>query len=189
MKTRGLSWANVSFFRLGVVDAPLPGHEDFAGMLSIPYIAPNGDTVTIRFRRLGDEGPKYRSMHGDTPRPYNTPALERATKDFWITEGEPDTWILHQLGLPANGFGGANTWKPCFRHIYSQYRTVFIPCDGDAAGKKFGESIAKDLPNARPIDMGTYIDDEGEERSHDVNSYYLMYGPDETLRKVGYGSS
>lgn len=185
-RSRGLSWDSVSYFRLGVAENPLSGHEEFQGMLCIPYLAPNGDTLTLRFRRLGDEGPKYRSMHGDTPRPYNTPALERHTLDFWLTEGEPDCWTLHQLGLPANGYGGANTWKPHFRHIYAQYRTVFVACDGDKAGREFGKAIAKDLPNARPIDMGTYIDDEGAERSHDVNSYYLMHGSDETLRKVGY---
>jgi len=184
-KMRGLSWDSVSYFRLGVVNDPLPGHEEFRGMLSIPYLAPNGDTLTIRFRRLGDEGPKYRSMTGDTPRPYNTPALERLSRDFWIVEGEPDTWTLHQLGLPVNGYGGANTWKSYFRHIYAQYRTVFVPTDGDKAGKDFGKSIAKDLPNARVIDMGTYTDEEGE-HAHDVNSYYLMEGPEATLRKVGY---
>lgn len=186
MKTRGLLWANANYFRLGVVNDPLPGHEEFQGMLCIPYLAPNGDTLTLRFRRLGDEGPKYRSMHGDTPRPYNTPALERHSLDFWLLEGEPDTWISHQLGLPCNGYGGANTWKSYFRHIYAQYRTVFVPCDGDKAGKDFGRSIAKDLPNARVIDMGTYLDDEGEERSHDVNSFFLLEGPEATLRKVGY---
>lgn len=185
--TRGLSWANVNYFRLGVVNDPLPGHEEMRGMLSIPYLAPNGDTLTIRFRRLGEDGPKYRSMHSDTPRPYNTPALERHSLDFWITEGEPDTWILQQLGLPANGFGGANTWKSHFRHIYAQYRTVFVACDGDTAGKDFGKAIATSLPNARAIDMGTYEDDEGE-HSHDVNSFFLMEGPEATLRKVGYVS-
>lgn len=184
-ETRGLSWDSVAFFRLGVVESPLPGHEDMRGMLSIPYLAPNGDTLTVRFRRLGDEGPKYRSMHGDAPRPYNTQALERHSLDFWITEGEPDTWTCHQLGLPVTGFGGANTWKPLFRHIYAQYRTVFIPCDGDKAGREFGKSIATSLPNARPIDMGTYVDEEGE-HAHDVNSFFLMEGREATLKKVGY---
>lgn len=183
-KTRGLSWDSVSYFRLGVVDDPLPGHEDYSGMLSIPYLAPNGDTLQVRFRRLSGEGPKFRTMTGDKPRPYNTAALERHSLDLWLTEGEPDTWILHQLGLPANGIPGATVWKSEWKHIYEPYRTVYVPFDGDDAGRKFGKMIAEQLSNARPIDMGTFVDEEGE-KSHDVNSYFIHEGAEATLKKVG----
>lgn len=184
-KTRGLSWDSVSYFRLGVVRDPLPGHEDYVGMLAIPYLAPNGDTLTIRFRNLTGNGPKFRTLPGDKPRPYNTSALERHSADIWIPEGEPDTWILHQLGLPSCGLPGATTWKSEWKHIFAPYRTVYVPMDGDVAGRKFGEKIAESLSNARLIDMGKYVDSDGEEKSHDVNSYFLENGPEATLKKVG----
>lgn len=183
--TRGLSWDSVAYFRLGVVEDPLPGHEAYKGMLAIPYLAPNGDTLTIRFRRLGTEGPKFQTLPGDKPRPYNTSALERHSQDIWITEGEPDTWILHQLGLPSNGMPGATVWKPDWKHIYAPYRTVYVPTDGDDAGKKFGRMLVEHLENVRPIDMGTYTDGDGVVMGHDVNSYFIEHGPEATLKKVG----
>src|SRR5918999_1537373 len=64
-------------FGLGVVSDPIPGHEMYQGMLSIPYVRfPTPErwvVVTIRFRciREGcthDYHGKYNSMPGDTPR-------------------------------------------------------------------------------------------------------------------------
>jgi hypothetical protein len=192
-ETRHLSWDSVSYFRLGVVNDPLPGHESYRGMLAIPYIAPNGDTLQIRFRRLFGEGPKFKTMPGDIPRPYNTPDLEKFSNDIWITEGEPDTWILHQLGLPSVAIPGATVWRPEWKYIFAQYRTIYVPCDGDEAGYKFGQMLAEVMSNVRPIDMGKYetLDRTGEddytqiENSHDVNSYYIQEGAEATLKKVG----
>ncbi|GAA2687772.1 toprim domain-containing protein [Nonomuraea recticatena] len=183
--TRGLSWDSVTYFRLGVVGDPLPGHEAYKGMLAIPYIAPNGDTLSIRFRNLRDNGPKYLTLPGDKPRPYNTAAIERYTSAMWITEGEIDSITLHEVGVPAIGIPGANTWRNDWALIFKPYQEVLIPVDGDDAGHKFGRGIAEQLENARVIDMGTYIDDNGEERSHDVNSFFVMHGQEALLRKVG----
>lgn len=154
-------------------------------MLVIPYIAPNGDTLQIRFRRLAGEGPKFRTMPGDKPRPYNTASLERHSLDLWITEGEPDTWVLQELGIPSCAIPGATVWHESWKYIFQPYRFVYVPFDGDDAGRKFGRMIVDKVSNARPIDMGTFIDDEGVEKSHDVNSYWLVHGDEATLRKVG----
>lgn len=183
-KTRGLSMDSVNYFRLGVVDDPLPGNEAYKGMLSIPYTAPNGDTLSIRFRNLADIGPKYLTMPGDKPRPFNTPAVERHSVNICLTEGEIDTMILHQLGLPSMGIPGAKVWKKEWGLILRPYRTVFVFTDGDVAGRDFGKMIAEELPNVRIIDMGTYIDQDGIEKSHDVNTKYLVEGADVLLRKV-----
>lgn len=185
--TRGLSWDSVQYFRLGVVKDPLPGHEGYAGKLAIPYIAPNGDTLSIRFRQPNDEygnGPKYLTVPGDKPRPFNTSSIERHSDIMCMTEGEIDTMTLHQLGLPSIGIPGANVWKTEWPLIFNPYRTVYVFTDGDDAGKKFGEMIADCLSNARIISMGKYIDEDGNEKSCDVNKRYLLEGADAILRKV-----
>ncbi|MCG5459602.1 toprim domain-containing protein [Micromonospora sp. PSH03] len=49
LMTRSLSRDNVQSFRLGYVENPLPGHELYAGKISIPYVTRSGIT-SIRFR-------------------------------------------------------------------------------------------------------------------------------------------
>lgn len=174
MMERGLSADSVHYFRLGVADDPLPGHEAYRGMLSIPYLAPNGDTLSIRFRRLNGDGPKYLTMPGDKPRPFNTSSIERHAVNICLTEGEFDTMILHQLGLPSIGIPGVRSWKEEWCHIFTPYKTVYGFIDGDAPGREFGKKMGELLPNFRGIDMGSYQDGEGNEISLDVNSTFLQ---------------
>jgi DNA primase len=144
-------------------------------MLSIPYTAPNGDTLSIRFRRLQGDGPKYLTAPGDKPRLFNTPAVERYSDIMCITEGEFDTMILSQAGLPAMGVPGAQAWKKEWFLILKPYRTIYIFVDGDDPGRKFGQMIAEKLSNARIIELGDGMD---------VSSFYLENDADAILRKV-----
>lgn len=184
--TRGLSWDNVQYFRLGVVDDPLPGHESYRGMLSIPYTAPNGDTLSIRFRQPTDDfiGPKYLTLPGDTPRLYNTSALDRHEDFMCLTEGEIDTATAHQIGLPSIGIPGVQAWKPEWALIFKPYRVTYVFTDGDEPGDTFGRMIAEQVPNARPISMGRWTNENGEDKSCDVNKRVQIDGPDWVLGKV-----
>lgn len=173
--TRGLSWDNVTYFRVGVVGNPLPGHENYRGMLAIPYTAPNGDTLSIRFRRLNGDGAKYLTAPGDKPRLFNTSSIERHSDIICVTEGEFDAMVLNQVGLPAMGVPGANTWRKEWTLILKPYRTVYIFIDGDDPGRQFGKTIAEGLSNARIIDLGDGMD---------VNSYFLENGAEEIMKKV-----
>jgi len=183
-KTRGLSEASVAYFRLGAVVDPLPSHEAYRGMIAIPYTAPNGDTLSIRFRRIEGDGAKYLTMPGDKPRPFNTSSIERHTDFICMTEGEFDSMIAHQIGLPAIGIPGVQTWKDDWGLIFAPYRTVYGLCDGDEAGRDFGKRIAEKLPNFRMIDMGRHITPDGEDISVDVNTAYLLHGTEWLLKKV-----
>ncbi|SDH17892.1 hypothetical protein SAMN05421505_11278 [Sinosporangium album] len=174
-ENRGLSWETITHFRLGVVGNPSPEHDDYRGMLAIPYMAPNGDTLSIRFRNLSRDGPKYRSMPGDKPRPYNTSAVERAEDYIVLAEGEMDTMSGHQVGLPTIGVPGANCWKPEWAHIFHQYRRVIVPMHGDPAGRKFGASIAEKLSNTYLVDLGD---------GNDMNSIHTASGPGALREKL-----
>lgn len=170
-------------FRLGYVRDPLPGHEMYKGMLAIPYLRQDitGDwsVVSLRFRCIENHTHaghgKYNTMPGDRPRLYNTRSLVRAHDTIAICEGELDTITAMACGIDAVGVPGATAWQPHFREAFYGYETVFVLCDGDEAGHKFGRSIAESLPNAKVIPCPP-----GE----DVNSWMLGGGWSELERRL-----
>lgn len=165
-------------FRLGYVGDPLSGFEKYQGMLAIPYLRwhprHGWGCVSIRFRRLGEDGPKYRTMPGDRPRLFNTKALTVNSRDVGITEGELDAITATVCGLPTVGVPGAQSWKSHFAELFRGYRTVYVFTDGDAPGEQFGESVAATLPNAKIIPAPA-----GE----DLNSILMSDGPGAVLER------
>ncbi|WP_234791577.1 toprim domain-containing protein [Mycolicibacterium mucogenicum] len=131
--------------------------------------------MSVRFRRLGDGEPKYQTAPGDRPRLFNTPDLLQRSADIVITEGEIDCITAHLCGLKAVGVPGAQSWLPHFREPFLGYRTAFILADGDEAGTKFAETVAKTLPNAKVIPMP-----DGQ----DVNSFVVDKGPKALLERI-----
>lgn len=172
-------------FQLGYVADPLPGHEQYRGMLSIPYIRKghNGYTVvSIRFRCI-DHQPshadhKYNTVAGDTPRLYNTIALQLSNPIVAICEGELDTISAELAGIPAIGVPGAKAWKPHFNEPLFGYEKVFILSDGDQAGRVFADQLLRELPNAVVLPSAP-----GE----DVNSELVKQGRDYLHKKVYSG--
>ena len=152
---------------------PLPGHRQFQGCLSIPYLrwSPwrKWSTASIRFRRLDDGTPKYQTVAGDKPRLFNTNALTNYSKDISITEGELDAITAEMAGLPCIGVPGSQMWKPHFAELFRGYRHVNIFADGDEAGMEFARTVAKTLPNSRIIpcpdgmDVNSMVNTEGPE--------------------------
>lgn len=147
----------------------MPGHEQYAGKLAIPYLTQSGVT-TIRFRRIGDgEGPKYLSVPGDEPRIYNPHALLQNTHSIAICEGEFDTMTAHQSGIPAIGIAGVSGWRSYFRRCFKGYRNVYLLADNDDKGQglEFAEKVAGQVENPKVILMPPGMD---------VNSFVLAHG-------------
>ncbi|MCP2200031.1 hypothetical protein LX90_003721 [Lentzea flava] len=176
----------VDKYRLGFVDDPLPGHEQYQGMLAIPYLrwAPRigWSVATMRFRCLlancdhgGHRGGKYASMPEHPPRIYNTLALLDDTDDIGVTEGEFDAITASVSGIPTIGIPGADAWRKHFREPLLGYRHVYVFTDGDRAGNAFGELLIKELPNALIVPMPT-----GE----DVSSLVLKHGKHALLERT-----
>jgi DNA primase len=163
LQSRGLFPTNekVAKFRLGYVEEPLAGHDQFRGWLAIPYLRRSQDNdwsvVSIRFRCIQDhehEGHgKYLYVPGDRPRLFNTLALLEQSPVVAITEGEIDAVTAQLCGIPTVGVPGATNWKPHFREPFLGYREVFVLADGDDAGMTFANTVAKTLPNAKVIPM------------------------------------
>jgi hypothetical protein len=157
----------------------MASHEAGHGMISIPYLTAAGP-VGIRFKNIpGNPGPKACNVEGWKNRPYNPHAvLSPVGGTLLLCEGEPDTWVGHQLGLPSVGLMSSDVsprYQPMFR-----YRRIVAVCHNDEkgsvkVGKGFG-SRAAEIYGATAILMP-----EG----HDLNSFYLSYGEDETLRYLG----
>lgn len=164
---RGLTLQDADTVHLGVVDEPLPSHEQYRGRLVIPYITPAG-VVDIRFRAMGPEEPKYMGLPGTHTRMYNVLALQQAQDYIAVCEGEIDAITLHfKCGIPAIGVPGANSWKKHYTRMLADFETVYVFADGDQPGSDFAKGLAKELNSVVTLQMP-----EGE----DVNSMYLQNG-------------
>ncbi|WP_373686632.1 toprim domain-containing protein [Nocardia terpenica] len=187
MGTRGLMGPSVretvSGYALGYVADPLPGHETHRGSLAIPYLRWSREhgwaVVSIRFRCIQDHEHKghgkYMTTAGDRPRLYNTTALLEQSPIIAITEGEIDAITSQVCGVPTVGVPGAEAWQPHFREPFLGYRDVFVLADGDEAGHRFANTVAKSLPNAKVIPCPP-----GE----DVNSLVMSKGKSALLERI-----
>lgn len=200
LAARGLT-ESAGPFRLGYVLDPLPGHEQYRGMLAIPYLRRSSSGWSVVSLRFGcvtdgcthDYHGKYNTQAGDPPRLYNTLALQADTDTVVICEGEMDTLSAELSGLRAVGVPGVDSWRPHWRLPFLGYETVFVladndrpqvrkdcakcrgSCKGHNPGREFAERIAKELPNAKIISSAL-----GE----DVNSEMVRHGRDYIRQKV-----
>ena len=164
---RGLSQEAANQFHLGVVEDPLPSHEQYLGRLSIPYITRTG-VVDIRFRTLKDEEPKYLGLPNAETTLYNVEALFKAKNYICICEGEMDTITMaSHTSHPTVGAPGATAWKKFYHRVFEDYETIIVLADGDDAGMEFGKRIQRTLNNTRILQMPL-----GE----DVNSVFRKHG-------------
>lgn len=166
---RGIGHELAEDFRLGVVADPIPGHEEYAGRLSIPYLGPRGSVYGMRFRTLDGEGPKYLGIHGTPTRLFNLRALHESDLPFMcITEGELDCVALAACDLPGVGVPGSNNWKRHHPRLFAGFDAVYVLGDGDKAGRKFTQEVCASLRSARPVTVPD---------GADVNSLLVTGGP------------
>ena len=180
---RGITGAAAQAARLGVVSEPLPGHENYAGRLAIPYIAANGTITDIRFRCAQDHDckelghAKYLSQPGHSPRLYNTVIWDTAENLIGIAEGELDALILtHRVGIPAVGISGVQAWKAYYKKVFEDFEEVLVFGDGDDAGRDWRNLVCNDLENASPVHLPD---------GHDVTSLFMADGAEGVLGVAG----
>lgn len=180
VQARGLTLPQVERFQLGLVVSPLEGDEQFRGMYSIPYITKTG-VVDLRYRRppTQDTGAKYKGMTGAHTQMFNTLALDNPGSWICICEGEFDTIIADQCGIPVVGIPGATNWKPYYKLVFEGFSRVYVLSDQDdsGAGENFAEMVCAELEGiAINHKMPT---------GHDVNSFYLEAGAEALRKHVG----
>jgi DNA primase len=160
-------------FRLGYVESPAPGHEErFKGMLSIPYLTPNG-VVGFKFRAIEESTKKYLIPTALRTHLYNVRSANDPVNEVLIVEGELDAIAATSVGFPAVAVAGANSWKSHFHRCFDGIGRVIIVTDNDKKddgsnpGQELAKKIADQLPNAIRVSLP-----HGE----DVNSTILNYG-------------
>jgi len=176
LEGRGITEDTAVSARLGVVDEPVHGDPEAAfNRLAIPYLTRSG-VVDVRFRCLrehdcGDSGcPKYLGRPNVRPRLYNVSALVDAGDIIGVAEGELDALILNQLGYEAIGVPGVANWKPHWSRLFEDFERIVVFCDGDNAGHGFGKAWSERFPQS--VELVSFPE------GHDVNSMYLMEGPE-----------
>ena len=183
---RGISMDSVVTFRLGQVVEPMPGHEMMTGRIAIPYIKKLA-TVAIKFRCIKDhvckeaKCAKYLSDGGQWL--YGTADLDAPSDFIAIAEGEFDTIVLHQIGIPAVGIPGVEAWKShgWWPENLKGHRRVFMFADNDSGkeknyGMELARRIQKDVPCTRLVNLP---------EESDVTETFLGYGPEDLFKRAG----
>jgi hypothetical protein len=169
LRGRGLRPFWITQFQLGWVREPVRGHERYVGRISIPYLTGLGEPRGLRFRRIDGGTPKY---DGDPGVQSHLFAPKYTAESLvYVTEGEFDCIILHQLGLRAVGIPGANHFKREWRWTFRHADHVIGVLDGDgdpAAAASFKNKITQNLRDIVP--MVTFVQIPN---GYDVNSMYL----------------
>lgn len=176
LASRGLTLQDANTHRLGVVEEPLPGHEQYLGRLVIPYITKTG-VIDIRFRSIHPEQePKYLGLPGAKTHLFNVLNIFNAGDSIAVCEGEIDALTLQKCGIPAVGVPGVNNWKKHYTRILQDFETVYVFADGDQPGSEFAKHLARELQTVTVIQMP-----DGE----DANSVYCKYGPNALRARIG----
>ena len=186
LEGRGITEDTAVWARLGVVDEGIHGDSEAAFQrLSIPYITRSG-VVDLRFRCIRDHEcsevgcSKYLGRPGVSPRLYHVSSLVEAGSGICVAEGELDCVILNQLGYEAVGIPGVANWKPHWGRLFEDFDRIVVFCDGDSAGVGFGRAWSERFPQS--VELVTFPD------GHDVNSMYLMEGPEWFEHRISYSS-
>lgn len=173
-------------YQLGIVAEPLPGDEQYRGMLVIPYLTLSG-VRALKYRCIADHKckdtghPKYNQPHGQEQRLYNALAYFGGHDTIGVCEGELDAiTATEHLGVPTFGIPGASQWKKEGWHwqlVLRDFGTVVVFADGDPPGKALAAEIAADAgPGSRLV-----ICDDGQ----DINSMVVSGKTEELKRKAG----
>ena len=181
LEERGISEKTASAFRLGSIVDPIPGHEMYAGWISIPYFTANDVCVGFKFRRPDGGLPKYGSPTGQKTHLYNVVDVLKTSAYVVVCEGELDTVIVSgELGIPAVGSPGVAAWKPWYPRLLTGYDTVYIAGDNDERedkeenpGQLFSKRVASEVPNSVIVQLPSGMD---------ITDFYLQNGHDATRR-------
>jgi DNA primase len=129
-----------------IIDGQLLGYDGRA--FTIP-VWDSGQLLTIRFRRddlRGTQGPKYYGIEGrNQTLLYNHGALT-GSRSVVICEGELDTLVLWQEGIPAvsstNGCAGmASIWEQVRKEFCCE--RIAVAFDQDEAGRKHTRELLR----------------------------------------------
>lgn len=181
LEARKIDLDHARYEGLGVVVDPPAIHQDYAGRLAIPYITDFGP-VKMSFRCLQDHKcsdhghGKYLKEKGEESGLYGVRSFDDATDWIGITEGELDSLILRQIGIPAVAIPGSTNWQEHWKNVFEDLSRVYVFADADEAGLKMYKNIQDKLK--MPVIRVRLPSGE------DVNSTYVKYGAQAIIDRV-----
>lgn len=174
LEGRGISEQVAQSFSLGTVTNPHPGHEQYEGWLSIPYLSALGIYQCVKFRRIDDGKPKYGQPVGQKLHVFNVVDVLADSGYIAICEGELDALVMSGIcDIPAVGIPGVAAWKPHYTKLFGGFDTVFVIGDNDTKedgtnpGAEFSRRVASEIVNSQIIQLPAGMD---------INEYYLANG-------------
>lgn len=183
LEGRGISEDSARAFSLGTVVDPHPGHEQFEGWLSIPYVSALGIYQCVKFRRLDDGKPKYGQPIGQKLHIYNVADCLADSGYIAVCEGELDAIVMSaEVGIPAVGIPGVAAWKPYYSKLFGGFDSVFILGDNDDKedgtnpGAEFSRRVATEVINSQIVQLPLGMD---------LNEYYLANGAEAVKELLG----
>jgi hypothetical protein len=109
---------------------------DHKPALRIPYLAPGGEELAVRFR-IALEGDRFRWKSGCKPCLYGLHRLAKAQKGGHVVlvEGESDCHTLWLYGIPAIGIPGATNWREeRDAGHFDEIQTIYVVVEPDRGG-------------------------------------------------------
>jgi DNA primase len=80
----------------------------------------------------------------------------------WVCEGEFDSLILTQMGFPAVGIPGSQSFHPAWKYLFANCEEVSLVFDSDEAGRKgadrLGSILGDVVANLRRINLPPGMD-------------------------------
>lgn len=113
------------------------GLDYFKNEIIFPYLD-HGFPVQLRGKEIGGKA-------RGTPEPHKVPyGIDTiiGEETVLLAEGEADTLTLHQLGYPAIGVPGVQTFKEDWLDLLEDAKRIYIMYDNDKAGKAGSEKVA-----------------------------------------------
>jgi DNA primase len=183
LEGRGISEEVAAKYRLGTITDPIEGHQMYEGWISIPYFTALDICVGFKFRRLDDLKPKYGAPIGQKSHLYNVPAVMEDSNRIVICEGEFDTIIMNEIGVPAVGVPGVAAWKAFYPKLFSGFDTIYIIGDNDTRedkdtnpGMEFSRRVASEVLNGQIVQLPPGMD---------ITDFYLAEGREALANLVG----
>lgn len=181
LEGRGIDLEHARYEGLGVVRKAPAVHEQYEGRLCIPYITDFGP-VAMSFRCMQEHDCKAEG-HGKYLKPKNQETTLYGVRSFddavdWIgvCEGELDSLILRQIGIPAVAIPGSTNWQDHWPNVFEDLSRLYVFADADDAGQKMYERLRDKL--SMPVIKVRLP------KGEDVNSTFLKYGAQAIVDRI-----
>lgn len=189
---RGIDLEHAAYEGLGVVRNAPAVHQSYEGRLSIPYITKYGvvamsfrclrghDCKAVELYKKADGTPvfckKYLKPKNQETTLYGVRSFVDATDWIGVTEGELDSLVLRQIGIPAVAIPGAKNWEKHWSNVFEDLSRVYMFADADVAGEKLYDTLRDKLK--------TPVIKVRLPKGEDVNSTFQKYGAQAILDRI-----